>query len=215
MLSTTGYAVKSPTDKFELFHFERRDPGPHDVQIEILFCGICHSDIHQVRNEWGGASYPMVPGHEIVGRVSRVGAEVRKFKVGDLAGVGCFVDSCRVCECCLEGDEQLCTKQTSVTYNGLEQDKKTRTYGGYSSQIVVDEKYVLKIKSTQSLASIAPLLCAGITTYSPLKRYQAGPGKMVGVVGLGGLGWGLKSPCSVPRLQKKKTPNAWVRRILF
>jgi uncharacterized zinc-type alcohol dehydrogenase-like protein len=188
MLDTNGYAVKSPTSDFDLFKFERREPSPHDVLIEILFCGICHSDIHQVRNEWGGANYPMVPGHEIVGKVKQVGDEVKNFKVGDLVGVGCFVDSCRECKNCKDGEEQLCENKQSATYNGFEQDKKTPTYGGYSAQIVVDEKYVLKVSDKLPLANVAPLLCAGITTYSPLRRYKAGPGKQVGVVGLGGLG---------------------------
>jgi uncharacterized zinc-type alcohol dehydrogenase-like protein len=188
MLPTRGYATKSPTSAFEPFNFERREVGPHDVLIKILYCGICHSDIHQARNEWGGAMYPMVPGHEIVGRVTQVGSEVKKFKADDVVGVGCFVDSCRVCSSCKESDEHLCEKQISWTYNGVEQDLKTPTYGGYSSQIVVDENYVLEISPKLSLANVAPLLCAGITTYSPLRRYNVGPGKRVGVVGLGGLG---------------------------
>ena len=188
MLPTRGYATKSPASILEPFNFERRDPGPHDVLIEILYCGICHSDIHQARDEWGGSSFPMVPGHEIVGRVTGVGSEVRRFKLGDLAGVGCFVDSCRVCESCKEGLEQYCEKQASWTYNGTEQDKKTPTYGGYSSHIVVDERYTLKISSKLSLPNVAPLLCAGITTYSPLRQFNVGPGRKVGVVGLGGLG---------------------------
>jgi uncharacterized zinc-type alcohol dehydrogenase-like protein len=187
MLPTNGYAVKDAKSPFELYHFERREPGPCDVVIEILFCGICHSDIHQVHNEWGGSKYPMVPGHEIVGRVKQVGKEVKKFKTGDFAGVGCFVDSCRECESCKDGEEQFCEKHLSSTYNSTEQDN-TPTLGGYSSQIVVDEKYVLKISDKLPLANVAPLLCAGITTYSPLRRYNAGPGKKVGVVGLGGLG---------------------------
>jgi uncharacterized zinc-type alcohol dehydrogenase-like protein len=188
MLPTNGYAVKSATADFEPFKFERREPGSHDVLIEILFCGICHSDIHQARNEWGGAHYPMVPGHEIVGKVTQVGKDVKNFKIGDLAGIGCFVDSCRECKNCKDGEEELCEKKQSATYNGFEQDKKTPTYGGYSGQIVVDEKYVLKVSDKLPLANVAPLLCAGITTYSPLRRYAAGPGKQVGVVGLGGLG---------------------------
>jgi alcohol dehydrogenase (NADP+) len=188
MLPTNGYAAKSAVSDPELFHFERREPGPHDVLIEILFCGICHSDIHQARNEWGGSIYPMVPGHEIVGRVTKVGSDVKKFNVGDLAGVGCFVDSCRECANCKAGEEQCCEKRLSGTYNGLEQDGKTHTFGGYSSQIVVDENYVLKISPKLPLANVAPLLCAGITTYSPLRKFKIGPGKRVGVIGLGGLG---------------------------
>src|SRR6266705_3930131 len=188
MLQTRGYATKGPTSRLEPFTFERRDPGPSDVLIEILYCGICHSDIHQARDEWGGAIYPMVPGHEIVGRVTRVGAQVKGFKVGDLAGVGCFVDSCRVCASCKEGLEQYCENHLVLTYNGTEKDEKTPTYGGYSSQIVVDENYTLKISSKLPLANIAPLLCDGITTYSPLRHFKVGPGQRVGVVGLGGLG---------------------------
>jgi len=158
------------------------------VLIEILYCGICHSDIHQSRDEWGGAIFPMVPGHEIVGRVTRVGAQVKRFKVGDLAGVGCFVDSCRVCASCKAGLEQYCENHLVLTYNGTEKDEKTPTYGGYSSQIVVDEQYTLKISSKLPLANVAPLLCAGITTYSPLRHFKVSPGQRVGVVGLGGLG---------------------------
>jgi uncharacterized zinc-type alcohol dehydrogenase-like protein len=188
MLSTRGYASKSPTSTLEPFNFERRDLSPHDVLIEILYCGICHSDIHQARDEWGGSIFPMVPGHEIVGHVARVGSQVKRFKVGALAGVGTMVDSCRVCESCKEGLEQYCAKHASWTYNGIEQDGKTPTYGGYSSQIVVDEQYTLKISPNLPLANVAPLLCAGITTYSPLRHFNVGPGQKVGVVGLGGLG---------------------------
>jgi alcohol dehydrogenase (NADP+) len=188
MLSTSGYASKSPTSTLEPFNFERREPGPHDVLIEILYCGICHSDIHQARDEWGGSIFPMVPGHEIVGRVAGVGSQVKRFQVGELAGVGTMVDSCRVCESCKEGLEQYCAKHPSWTYNGLEQDGKTPTYGGYSTHIVVDEHYTLKISPKLLLANVAPLLCAGITTYSPLRHFNVGPGQQVGVVGLGGLG---------------------------
>jgi uncharacterized zinc-type alcohol dehydrogenase-like protein len=188
MLATTGYAVKSATSAFAPLQFERRALQPHDVLIKILYCGICHSDIHQVRNEWGNSTYPMVPGHEIVGHVVRVGADVKKFKVNDTVGVGCFVDSCRKCTYCKESEEQFCEKHLAVTYNGTEMDEKTPTFGGYSSQIVVDENYVLKISANLPLEKVAPLLCAGITTYSPLRRYNIGPGKKVGVVGLGGLG---------------------------
>jgi uncharacterized zinc-type alcohol dehydrogenase-like protein len=188
MLSTHGYASTSPTSILEPFNFERRDLGPHDVLIEILYCGICHSDIHQARDEWGGSMFPMVPGHEIVGRVARVGSAVTRLNVGELAGVGTMVDSCRVCESCKDGLEQYCAKYPSWTYNGIEQDGKTPTYGGYSSQIVVDEQYTLKISPNLPLANVAPLLCAGITTYSPLRHFEVGPGQRVGVVGLGGLG---------------------------
>lgn len=188
MLPTHGYATKGPTSVLEPFKFERREPGPHDVLIEILYCGICHSDIHQARDEWGGSIFPMVPGHEIVGRVTRTGTAVTRFKTGELAGVGTIVDSCRVCESCKAGLEQYCEKHPSWTYNGTEQDEKTPTYGGYSSQIVVDEHYTLKIPPKLPLANVAPLLCAGITTYSPLRHFEIGPGQRVGVVGLGGLG---------------------------
>jgi uncharacterized zinc-type alcohol dehydrogenase-like protein len=183
-----GYAAKGPASKLTPFTFERREPGPHDVLIEILYCGICHSDIHQARDEWGGAIFPMVPGHEIVGRVTRVGSAVKRFKVGEPAGVGCFVDSCRVCRNCKDGLEQYCDGHIVFTYNSTEKDEKTPTYGGYSSHIVVDEQYTLKISPKLQPAGAAPLLCAGITTYSPLRRFKAGPGRRVGVVGLGGLG---------------------------
>ena len=167
---------------------ERREPGPTDVVIEIDFCGVCHSDIHQARDEWTGAIFPMVPGHEVVGRVTRVGAGVKKFKAGDIAGVGCMVDSCRACGPCGEGHEQFCEKGNAPTYNGTEMDRKTPTYGGYATQIVVDESYALLIPRGLDPAGAAPLLCAGITTYSPLKRFNCKPGDRVGVVGLGGLG---------------------------
>ena len=188
MLSTSGYATKSPTSILEPFNFERRDLGPSDVLVEILYCGICHSDIHQARDEWGGSIFPMVPGHEIVGCVARVGSQVTRFKIGELAGVGTIVDSCRVCKSCKEGLEQYCEKFPSWTYNGLEQDQKTPTYGGYSSHIVVDEQYTLRISPKLPLANVAPLLCAGITTYSPLRHFNVSPGQRVGIVGLGGLG---------------------------
>ena len=188
MLQTRGYAARGPAEALAPFSFERREPGPRDVLIEIQYCGVCHSDIHQARDEWGGSIYPMVPGHEIVGRVARVGAEVTKFRTGDLAGVGCFVDSCRVCANCRDGEEQYCENHVASTYNRTEMDEKTPTYGGYSSQIVVDEDYTLKVAPDQPLAGVAPLLCAGITTYSPLRHFNVGPGQRVGVVGLGGLG---------------------------
>jgi len=187
-LQTQGYAVHAPDAKFEPFSFERREPKAKDILIEILFCGICHSDIHQVRDEWGGSIYPMVPGHEIVGRVVKVGGEVTKFKEGDIGGVGCFVESCRTCENCTKGFEQFCQKHLALTYNSTEMDETTPTYGGYSSQITVDEDYALKVSPEQPLANVAPLLCAGITTYSPLKRFNVGAGQKVGIVGLGGLG---------------------------
>lgn len=188
MIPTKAYAAQNATSPLSPFNFERRDPGPADVQIEILFCGVCHSDVHQVRDEWGGSIYPMVPGHEIVGRVTSVGSDVTKFKAGDLAGVGCFVDSCRVCENCQSGIEQYCEEGMTGTYNGRERVTNAPTYGGYSTQIVVDEKYTLKISEKLSLAGVAPLLCAGITTYSPLRHVGVGKGHKVGVMGLGGLG---------------------------
>lgn len=198
MLPTRGYATHSPTSDLEPFSFERREPGAHDVLIDILYCGICHSDIHQARGEWGNSTYPMVPGHEIVGRVTRTGAEVTKFKEGDLAGVGCFVDSCRECANCTDGEEQYCERHVAQTYNSTEMDERTPTYGGYSSRIVVDEDYTLKISPELPLANVAPLLCAGITTYSPLRRFDVREGKRVGVVGLGGLGhMGVKLAASM------------------
>ena len=167
---------------------ERREPRPHDIVLEILFCGVCHSDIHQARDEWSGATFPMVPGHEIVGRGVQRGSESRKFKVGDHAGVGCMVDSCRACTPCGDGLEQFCEKGNAPTYNGTEMDRKTPTYGGYSTRVVVDERYALRIPAGMDLAGTAPLLCAGITTYSPLRQCGVKPGDRVGVVGLGGLG---------------------------
>jgi uncharacterized zinc-type alcohol dehydrogenase-like protein len=198
MPETHGYATEGPTSKLGPFTFERREPGPHDVLIEILYCGVCHSDIHQARNEWGNSIYPMVPGHEIVGRVARVGAEVTKFKEGALAGVGCFVDSCRACVNCKEGEEQYCLNHLVSTYNGTEKDEQTPTYGGYSNQIVVDESYALKVPANLPPQNVAPLLCAGITTYSPLRRFKVAQGQRVGVVGLGGLGhMGVKLAASL------------------
>lgn len=167
---------------------ERRQPGPRDVSLDVLFCGVCHSDIHQARDEWSGAVFPMVPGHEIVGRVTRLGSEASKFKVGELAGVGCMVDSCRQCGPCGEHLEQFCEKGSAFTYNGTEMDRKTRTYGGYSTELVVDERFALRIPAGLDPAAAAPLLCAGITTYSPLRQFNCKPGDRVGVVGLGGLG---------------------------
>jgi uncharacterized zinc-type alcohol dehydrogenase-like protein len=188
MQAAIGYATQGPTSQLEPFDFWRRDVGPNDVLLEILYCGVCHSDIHQARDEWGGSLYPMVPGHEIVGRVTQVGAKVKNFKVGDIAGVGCFVDTCRVCSSCKEGEEQYCEKKIAFTYNCVEMDGTTPTYGGYSNIIVVDENYALHISPKLSLAGAAPLLCAGITMYSPLKEFGAKPGDKVGIVGLGGLG---------------------------
>ena len=188
MTRTRAYAAFSPKDPLGPHTIERRDPGPNDVEIDILFCGICHSDIHQVRDEWGGSTYPMVPGHEIVGRVTRVGAAVTRFERGDLAGVGCMVDSCRTCGSCARHLEQFCEKGAAYTYNGTEMDRRTPTYGGYSTVVVVDEAFVLKVPETLDPAGAAPLLCAGITTYSPLRQWSCRAGDRVGVVGLGGLG---------------------------
>jgi alcohol dehydrogenase (NADP+) len=188
MIAAHGYAVDGPAGQFHPFDFERREPGPHDVHIEILYCGICHSDIHQARGEWGPARFPMVPGHEIVGNVVGVGSDVTRFRPGDRAGVGCFVDSCRRCSSCQEGLEQYCARHLSFNYNCTEQDLRTPTFGGYSDRIVVDEKYVLGVPETLDPAAAAPLLCAGITTWSPLRHFGAGPGTRVAVMGLGGLG---------------------------
>lgn len=188
MIAARGRAAVRAKAALERFDFQRREPGENDVLMDILYCGICHTDIHQARDEWGGGSFPMVPGHEIVGRVDRVGARVSRFKPGDIAGVGCFVDSCRVCPSCRAGLEQFCEGRLVLTYNSVEKDGKTPTYGGYSSRIVVEEPYVLKISPDLPLARAAPLLCAGITTYSPLRRWGVGKGTRVGVLGLGGLG---------------------------
>ncbi len=191
-VATRGYATTGPEAKFGPFEFTRREVGPKDVLIDILYCGICHSDIHQAKAEWEPmipSIYPMVPGHEIVGRVSQVGGEVTKFKEGDFAGIGCFVDSCGECGGCQAGLEQYCMKGSAMTYNGTEMDRQTPTYGGYSNNYVIDEDYALEIKAAEAdLAGVAPLLCAGITTYSPLKRWGVGPEKKVAIAGLGGLG---------------------------
>ncbi len=187
MIATKGYAALAAKADLKPYHFERRDPKDHDVVIDIKFCGVCHSDIHQVRDEWGGSVFPMVPGHEIVGVVSRVGPKVTRYKMGDRVGVGCFVDSCRQCECCKKGYEQFCDKGMVQTYNSQYYDGE-RTMGGYSNMIVVDENYVLRLPDALPMDASAPLLCAGITLYSPLKHWQAGPGKRVGIIGLGGLG---------------------------
>jgi uncharacterized zinc-type alcohol dehydrogenase-like protein len=188
MTTVRAYAAFSAKDPLRPHTVERRDPGRNDVEIDILFCGICHSDIHQVRDEWGGSMYPMVPGHEIVGRVTRVGTAVTRFKTGDLVGVGCMVDSCRTCENCARDLEQFCHKGAAYTYNGTEMDRTTPTFGGYSTMVVVDEAFVLKVPENLDPAGAAPLLCAGITTYSPLRQWNCKKGDRVGVVGLGGLG---------------------------
>jgi uncharacterized zinc-type alcohol dehydrogenase-like protein len=188
MFTVASYAANDPAKPLSPFRFDRRDPLPRDVQIDILYCGVCHSDLHQVRSDWRGTVYPCVPGHEIVGRVARVGRDVTAFKEGDLAAVGCMVDSCRVCPSCLEGLEQYCEQGCTLTYNSKDAHLGGVTYGGYSESIVVDEAFALRVPSSLDPAAAAPLLCAGITTYSPLRHWNVGPGTRLGVVGLGGLG---------------------------
>jgi uncharacterized zinc-type alcohol dehydrogenase-like protein len=188
MSDTRAYAAFDAKSPLRPYRFSRREPGEHDVLIEILFCGVCHSDLHQVRNEWASSSYPMVPGHEIVGRVARVGPRVTRFAAGDSVGVGCFVDSCRTCPACMRGEEQYCDGHIAFTYNSTQKDGKTPTQGGYSSQIVVDENYVVRVPKGAPLDRVAPLLCAGITTYSPLRHWKVSKGQKVAVLGLGGLG---------------------------
>jgi uncharacterized zinc-type alcohol dehydrogenase-like protein len=188
MIKTKAYAAQDEKTALSPWNFERREVGAHDIQFDILFCGVCHSDLHQIKNDWFPGIFPMVPGHEIVGRVVKVGAHVKGFKAGDLAATGCMVDSCRECENCKRDLEQYCLKGSSQTYNGLEQDGKTPTYGGYSNTIVVNEDFVLHISDKLDLAATAPLLCAGITTWSPLKHWKVGKGHKLAVLGLGGLG---------------------------
>jgi len=188
MFNAKAFSALSATAPLAPANILRREPGPQDVHIQILYCGICHTDVHIVRNEWHGTTYPCVPGHEILGRVVKVGAQVKKFRAGDLAAVGCLVDSCRACENCRDGFEQFCTAGPTFTYNSPDKHTDGLTYGGYSESVVVDEAFVLRVPANLDPAAAAPLLCAGITTYSPLRRYQAGPGQKVGVVGLGGLG---------------------------
>jgi uncharacterized zinc-type alcohol dehydrogenase-like protein len=188
MARTRAYAALTPKSPLAPYEIDRRPVGPRDVAIEIEFSGICHSDIHQARDEWGNGIFPMVPGHEIVGKVVRVGAEVKRFKAGDRVGVGCMVDSCRTCDPCKKDLEQFCQKGAAYTYNGTEMDRKTPTYGGYSTDVVVDEKFVLSVPAGLDPAGAAPLLCAGITTYSPLRTFGVKRGDEVAVVGLGGLG---------------------------
>ncbi|WP_177142442.1 NAD(P)-dependent alcohol dehydrogenase [Variovorax sp. YR266] len=183
-----GYAAHSPESPLRLFQFDRREPRATDVVIDILYCGVCHSDIHNARNDWGGANYPMVPGHEIVGRVTQVGAEVTRFRVGDAVGVGCMVDSCQHCKACARGLEQYCENGNTLTYNDVDPRDGMPTFGGYSERIVVSEKFVVKVPDGLDLAGAAPLLCAGITTWSPLRHWKVGPDSKVAVVGLGGLG---------------------------
>jgi uncharacterized zinc-type alcohol dehydrogenase-like protein len=188
MSNAKAFATQSNTSPLGPFSIQRRDPGPRDVEMKILFCGVCHSDLHIARNEWGGTTYPCVPGHEIVGRVTRVGKAVKKFKEGDTVAVGCMVDSCRQCESCKEGLEQFCEKGPIFTYNSPDKVSGDMTYGGYSESVVVDEDFVLRVPKNLDLAGTAPLLCAGITTYSPLRFHKVGKGQKVGIVGLGGLG---------------------------
>jgi len=188
MSVTKAYAAPAPDARLTPFEIERREVRPQDVQIEILYCGVCHSDLHMARDEWGGTIYPVVPGHEIVGRVTAVGNKVTKFRAGDSAGVGCLVDSCRECKNCRKGLEQYCKAGSVLTYNGRDRISGDITYGGYSSHVVVHEDFVLRIPDKQPLAEVAPLLCAGITTYSPLRHWNIGKGHKLGVIGLGGLG---------------------------
>ena len=215
MYNAKAYAATSATSPFAAHTISRRDTTDLDVQIEILYCGICHSDLHYARDEWHSVMptvYPCVPGHEIVGRVTRVGLAVTKFKPGDLAGVGCLVDSDHTCPNCQEGLEQLCPNQV-LTYGGPDKHLGGVTYGGYSESIVVDERFVLRVPSNLDLAGVAPLLCAGITTYSPIRRWGDITGKKVGVVGLGGLGSpvpsGLTSWSSPPRPERRTTRYIW------
>jgi uncharacterized zinc-type alcohol dehydrogenase-like protein len=189
MFVCTGFAAQSPTSPLGKITFNRREVGENDVEIDILYCGVCHSDLHFVRNEWNNGTYPAMPGHEIVGRVKSVGTDVSKYKVGDLVGVGCMIDSCRTCPSCREGLEQYCDDgMTGGTYAGIEKQTGEPTKGGYSEKIIVDENYVLRMPENLDPAAAAPLLCAGITLYSPLRHWGAGPGKKVGIIGLGGLG---------------------------
>ena len=188
MPGTKAYAAQSATASILPFTIERRAPKPQDVKIEILYCGVCHSDLHTARNEWGNTVYPCVPGHEIVGRVTAVGDQVKNFKVGDLAGIGCLVDSCRECDNCKDGLEQYCSNGMVGTYNGMEKDGSGNTFGGYSKSILAHEDFVLHISDKLPLEAVAPLLCAGITTYSPLRHWKVGKGHKVGILGLGGLG---------------------------
>ncbi|MBL4677281.1 MAG: NAD(P)-dependent alcohol dehydrogenase [Mucilaginibacter sp.] len=188
MIQAKSYAAQTPETDLAPWEFERREVGPHDVQFDILYCGVCHSDLHQIKNDWFPGIFPMVPGHEIVGRVVKVGDHVKNFKVGDLAGTGCMVDSCQVCENCKNDLEQYCLEGNTQTYNGMERDGSRPTYGGYSNTIVVREEFVLHISEDVDLAATAPLLCAGITTYSPLRHWGVGKGHKLAVLGLGGLG---------------------------
>jgi uncharacterized zinc-type alcohol dehydrogenase-like protein len=188
MLETPAYAAASPKSPLAPFRISRREPGPHDVLMDILYCGVCHSDVHQARDEWGGSIFPMVPGHEIAGRITQVGSAVTRWKPGDLAGIGCIVDSCRTCEACRAGEEQYCHEGMTGTYNSYERGTRVPTYGGYSTRITCDENYLLRLPTNLPLERVAPLMCAGITTYSPLRHFGVKKGDQVAVVGLGGLG---------------------------
>jgi len=187
-MKTIGYAARSAETPLAPFTFERRALRPNDVAMEILYCGICHTDLHQARNDWGWSMYPMVPGHEIVGRVIEIGSEVTRHKIGDVVAVGCMVDSCRHCDQCHKGEEQLCREGNTQTYNGQDRITGEKTYGGYSKHLVVRDEFVLRVPDGLDASRTAPLLCAGITTYSPLRTWNVGPGSRVGVIGLGGLG---------------------------
>jgi len=187
-ITVKAYGAESTTADLIEMNIERRETTPKDIEIEILYCGVCHSDLHTARNDWGGSMYPVVPGHEIVGRITSVGSEVSKFKVGDLAAVGCMVDSCGTCDSCKKDLEQYCLNGFTGTYNGKDKHLGGHTFGGYSEKVVVDESFVLRVPENLDLAAVAPLLCAGITTWSPLRHWNVGPGSKVAVVGLGGLG---------------------------
>ena len=218
MNATKAFAAQRAHDALTPFSFDRREPGPHDVVIGISHCGVCHTDWHFVNNDFGMSLYPMVPGHEIVGKVRRVGSEVKRFAVGDGAGVGCLVDSCRQCDACAQGLEQHCENGFTLTYSGLEQDGTTVTQGGYSTSIVVDERFALRVPETLAAERAAPLLCAGITTYSPLRRWKVGPGHKLAVVGLGGLGhmavkFGYSFGAEVTVISTTATKEADARRL--
>ena len=210
MPATKSYAAHSATAPLEPWTIERRNPKPHDVQLEILYCGVCHSDLHFARNDWGMSIYPLVPGHEIVGRVTAVGDHAKKFKVGDLAGIGCLVDSCRECDNCKDGLEQYCNVSPVFSYNGNERDDSGNTYGGYSKSILAHEDFVLKISDKLPLEAVAPLLCAGITTYSPLRHWKISKGMRVAILGLGGLGhMGVKLAVSMGAEVTVLSHSAW------
>jgi uncharacterized zinc-type alcohol dehydrogenase-like protein len=187
-MKTAAYAAFGAGLALEPHTIERRNVGPHDVAMDIMYCGVCHSDIHQVNNDWGGSTFPIVPGHEVLGKVTEIGAQVSKYKVGDIIGVGCFVDSCTTCNPCKEGEENFCEGAVTWTYNTIIPGETLPTYGGYSKYMVVDEKYALRVDPSMDLSRVAPLLCAGITTYSPLRHWKIGSGSKLAVLGLGGLG---------------------------